>query len=158
MSNISAINHRLWVNCGSGMITPSKRDQKSGPMTSTTSLCIATASKIKWRHIMTLHLSYKHTERQRQRPMLFNGDAWKSVPDPIPKRHHWPALAAAADARRGYTRSTALRSYFHFMFSLRPPNLSNFRELKRGFRRSELAVTLALSVTVKQWSHWNDEW
>ena len=46
MSNISAINHCLWANCGSRMTTPSKRDQKAGPMTSPTSLCIATASKV----------------------------------------------------------------------------------------------------------------
>lgn len=43
-------------------------------------------------------LSYKHTEPQR--PMLINGDAWKSFPDPFPSVH-WAALAA--DARCGYT-------------------------------------------------------
>ena len=35
-------------------------------------------------------LSYKHTKRQRQRPMLVSGDAWKSVPDQFPIDQYWP--------------------------------------------------------------------
>ena len=29
-------------------------------------------------------LSYTHTKRQWQGPMLVDGDAWKSIPDPFP--------------------------------------------------------------------------
>ena len=31
-------------------------------------------------------------ERQHQRPVLVNGDAYKISPRTIPKRHHWPVL------------------------------------------------------------------
>ena len=50
-------------------------------------------------------LSCKHTERQRQRPMLVYSDAWEWGGS-IFLRHHKLALAAAADAdtdaRYGY--------------------------------------------------------
>ena len=37
-------------------------------------------------------LSYTHTERQWQEPMIVDGDAWKSIPDPFPSvtiDQHW---------------------------------------------------------------------
>ena len=52
-------------------------------------------------------LSYKHTERQRQRQMLVYGDAWELGGGIDFEHHHRPVLAAnaaaAADVRCGYT-------------------------------------------------------
>ena len=55
-------------------------------------------------------LSYKHTERQRQlqRPMLVNGDAWKSVPDPFPNvtiDQYWPLTLAVVIPLEVYSLS-----------------------------------------------------
>ena len=60
----------------------------------------------KRRKALAALLWYTHTKRQQQEQwqrqqqllMMVYGDAWKSIPEPFPKRHHWLPLAADADA------------------------------------------------------------
>ena len=48
----------------------------------------------------TLQLRFNHTERQRQRPMPVNGDAWESTPLPFHSQaSQCIPMEAASDAR-----------------------------------------------------------